>query len=58
MLECQQNEVSDFGLFHSEVSAKPLEKCLTQQVFNKYRGMNECMLEWREGGRKKESKSG
>lgn len=45
MLECQQNEVSDFGLFHSEVSAKPLEKCLTQQVFNKYRGMNECMHE-------------
>ena len=29
MLECQQNEIRDFGLCHSEVSAKPLEKCLT-----------------------------
>ena len=29
MLECQQNEIRDFGLCHLEVSAKPLEKCLT-----------------------------
>ena len=52
MLECQQNEIRGFGLCHSEVSAEPLEKCLTHSncsinIFEK------LMNEWEGKGKKK-----